>query len=154
MKKLLDLNDIYNFQDTIILCKIFENRANQMMNRFLYSPRKCSSVSSLSGCIHRLLSKTVIALPTKAEIVELSEQTLIGGFSCVNTHLPFDSKILLPKDEENKSNQKFKLIHRIKNELANKFENKRILTKILKMDGNNQCGNTMIKLLPTGSIKK
>ena len=154
MKKLLDLNDIYNFQDTIILCKIFENRANQMMNRFLYSPRKCSSVSSLSCCIHRFLSKTVIVLPTKAEIFELSEQTLIGGFSCVNTHLSFNSKILLPKDEENKTNQKFKLIYRIKNKLANKFQNKKILTKILKMDGNNQCGNTMIKLLPTGSIKK
>ena len=25
MKKLSDLNDIYNLQDTIILCEIFEN---------------------------------------------------------------------------------------------------------------------------------
>ena len=30
MKKLLDLNDIYNFQDTIIWCEIPENRANQI----------------------------------------------------------------------------------------------------------------------------
>ena len=27
LKKLSKLNDIYNFQDTIILCQIFENRA-------------------------------------------------------------------------------------------------------------------------------
>ena len=32
MKKLSGLNDIYNFPDTIILCEIFEKRANQMMN--------------------------------------------------------------------------------------------------------------------------
>ena len=31
LKNLSDLNDIYNFQDTIILCKIFENRAKEMM---------------------------------------------------------------------------------------------------------------------------
>ena len=82
------------------------------------------------------------------------EQTLIGGFSCENTRLSFDSKILLRKDEENKPNQKFKLIYRIKNELTNKSENKRIVTKILKMDENNQYGNAMTKPLPTESIKK
>ena len=68
MKKLSHLNDICNFQDTITLCEIAENRANEMMNRFPYNPRKCSSTSSLSGCIHRFPSKTIIALPTKAEI--------------------------------------------------------------------------------------
>ena len=31
LKNLSDLNDIYNFQDTIIVCKIFENRAKEMM---------------------------------------------------------------------------------------------------------------------------
>ena len=92
MKKLLDFNDIYNFQGTIILCEIFENRANQMMNRFPYNPGNCSSASLLSGCFHRFISKMIIALPTKAEIDELFEQTLIGGFSCVNTRLSFDSK--------------------------------------------------------------
>ena len=72
-KKLLDLNDIYNFQDTITLFETVENVANQMMNRFSYNPRKDSSANSLSSCIHRFLSKTVIALPAKAEIVELFE---------------------------------------------------------------------------------
>ena len=99
IKKLLDLNHIYNFQGTTILWEIFENRTNQMMNRFPYNPRKCLSASSLSGCIHRFLSKTIIALPTKAEIVQLFEQTLIGGFSCVNTRLSFNWKIFVPEGQ-------------------------------------------------------
>ena len=33
-------------------------------------------------------------------------------------------------------------------------EDKRIVTKILKMDENNQYGNEMTKPLPTGSIKR
>ena len=33
-------------------------------------------------------------------------------------------------------------------------EDKRIVTKILKMDENNQYGNEMTKHLPTGSIKR
>ena len=90
LNKLSELYDIYNFQDTIILCKIFENKAIKMMQKFSYNPRKCTSPSSLSGCIHRFLSKAIIALPTQAEIVDLFEQTLIGGFICVNTRLGFD----------------------------------------------------------------
>ena len=34
LEKLSDLNDLYNFQDTIILCEIFENRASEMMYNF------------------------------------------------------------------------------------------------------------------------
>ena len=94
----LMLNDIYNFQDTVILCKVFENRAMEMMQKFPYNLRKCTSASSLSECIHRFLLKAIIALPTRAEIVDLFEQALIGGFSCVNTRLDFDSKLLLPKN--------------------------------------------------------
>ena len=33
-------------------------------------------------------------------------------------------------------------------------EHNRIITKILKMDENNQYGNAMTKPLPTGSIQK
>ena len=98
LNKLSELNDIYNFQDTVILCKIFENRAIEMMQKFPYNSRKCTSASSLSGCIHRFLSKAIVALPTRAEVVDLFEQALIGGFSCVNTRLDFDSKLLLPKN--------------------------------------------------------
>lgn len=31
LKKLSDLNNIYNFQDTIIVCEVFENRTKEMM---------------------------------------------------------------------------------------------------------------------------
>ena len=72
-----------------------------MMRKFPYNPRKCTTASLLSGCIHRFLLKAIIALPTQAEIVDLFEQTLIGGFSNVNMRLGFDSKILLPKDSKN-----------------------------------------------------
>ena len=70
LKKPLELNDIYNFQNTIIFCEIFENKAREMMRKFPYNPRKCTSASSLSGCIHRFLLKSIITLPTQAEIVD------------------------------------------------------------------------------------
>ena len=73
LKKLSELNDIYNFQDTKILYEIFENRAREMMREFLYNPRKCTSASLLSGRIHRFLSKSIVTLPTQAEIVDLFE---------------------------------------------------------------------------------
>ena len=97
LNKLSEFNDIYNFQDTKVLCEILENWAIEMMQKFPYNPRKCTSASSLSGCIHRFLCKAIIALPTRAEIVDLLEQTLIGGISWVNTRLGFDSKLLLQK---------------------------------------------------------
>ena len=125
-----------------------------MMRKFPYNPQKYTSVSLLSGCIYRFLSKAIIALPTQAEIVDLFEQTLIGGFSCVNVRLGFDSKILLPKDLKNKPKENSKLIYKIRNEDKNISEDKRSVTKILKMDENNQYGNVMTKPLPLGSIKK
>ena len=154
LKKLSELNDIYSFQDTIILCKIFESRLIEMTRRFLYNLRKCTSASSLSGCIHWLLSKAITALPTQAEIVELFEKTLIGGFSCVNTRLAFDSSILLPKNQQNQPMENIKVIFKIKNKLKSIFEDKRVVTKILKTGKNDQYGNAMAKPLPTGSIKK
>ena len=65
------------------------------------------------------------------------EQTLIGGFSCVNARLGFDSKILLPKDSKNEPKENLKLIYKIRNEEKNISEDKRVVTKILKMDENN-----------------
>ena len=144
----MELNEIYNFQDTIIRCKIFENRAREMMCKFLYNPRKCISASSLSGCRHRFLSKSITVLPTQAEIVDLFEQTLVGGFRCLNTRLGFDSKSLLLKDSKNEPKENLKLIYKIRN------EDKRVVTKILKMDENNQYGNTMTKPLLIASINK
>ena len=87
------------------------------------------------------LSKAIILLPTKVEIVDLLEQTLIGGFHCINTRLLFDSKILLPKNSKNQPKENLKLINKIKYETKNIFEHKRVVTKILKMDENDQYRN-------------
>ena len=148
LNKLSELNDIYNFQETTILCKIFEKRTIEMMHKFIYNPQKYTSASSLSGCIHRFLSDVIIALPMQAEIVNLFEQTLISGFSCVIARLGFDSKLLLPKNSDGKPKKTLKIIHKIGN------EDKQIVPKILKMDENNQYGKAMTKLLPTGIIKR
>ena len=51
MSNLSDLNALYNFQDTIILAEIFENRASIMHQKFNYNPLKCSSASTLSRAI-------------------------------------------------------------------------------------------------------
>ena len=61
---------------------------------------------------------------------------------------------MLQKNLEKKPKENLKLIYKIKNKLKNIFEDKRVVTKILKMDENNQYGNAMTKPLPTGSIKK
>ena len=43
-----------------------------------------------------------IALPTDVEQVRAFEKTLIGGFSCVNTRLAFDTNILLNDTDKEK----------------------------------------------------
>ena len=102
MRNLGDMNDLFNTQDVILLCEIIENRFQFMHDRYGFNPRKCNSASSLSGNIKRDLSKVIITLPTTNEIVDVFEQTLTGGFSCVNTRLAFDTKILLPNSLEKK----------------------------------------------------
>ena len=141
-----ELNQIYNFQDTIILCKIFEQRSDMLKKIFQYNPRKCNTASSVSGCVHRNKSKCCIALPTDAEYVRAFEKTLLGGFSCVNTRLAFDTNILL-----NDTNKEKVLIEL---DIDEKKQAKRISSKILKMDENNQYGMAMTKPLPYGCIKK
>ena len=78
MSNFSDLNALYNFQDTIILAEIFENRANITHQKFGYNPLKCSSASTLNGTIQRHMSKVIISFPSNADIVELMEKTLIG----------------------------------------------------------------------------
>ena len=97
-----ELNRLYNFQDTLILCDIFEQRSELLKHIFKYNPRKCNSATSFSGCFHRNKSKCCIALPNDAEFVRVFKTTLIGGFSCVNTRLAFDTDILVkyPKTEK------------------------------------------------------
>ena len=131
-----------------------KRRVKEVMKKFPYNPRKFTSASSLSGCIHWYLSKAIIALPAQVEIVKLFEKTLIGGFSCVNTGLAFNSNILLPKNLQYQPKENWKLIYKIKNKMKNIFEDKRVVTKILKVDENNQYGNAKTKPLPMGSIKR
>ena len=90
LKTLGDLNRIYNFQDTAILCEIFEQRARLLEKLFKVNARKWNSASSFSGCVHRNKSKCVIVLPTDAEMIRVFEKTLIGGYSCVNTKMTFE----------------------------------------------------------------
>ena len=109
MRNLGDLNDLYNAQDVILLCEIIESRFQAMQNTYGFNRRKCNSLSSMSGCIEREMSKVIIALPTIYDHVEIFEQTVIGGFSCVNTRLAFDTEILLPNSFESQNLSKKKL---------------------------------------------
>ena len=95
MRNLSDLNDLYNAQDVILLLKLMENRFQAMYEKSLCNPRKCNSASKLSSCIQRKQSKVILALPTNNSVMMVFENTLIGGFSCVNTRLSFDTELLM-----------------------------------------------------------
>ena len=96
MRNLGNLNDLYNTQDVILLTEIIESRFQAMHDAYGFNTRKCNSASSMSRCIEREMSNITLALPTKYEHIEIFEETVIGGYSCVNTRLVFDSQILLP----------------------------------------------------------
>ena len=106
------------------------------------------------------MSRMIIALPTKLKHVEIFEDALTGRFSSVNTRLAFDAQILLPnlekKDglEKNAMNKHFdyEVVYNLKLD-GQKAQKKRVISKILKLDENNQYGNGMTKPLPTGCIK-
>ena len=146
-KKLGEPNKLYNFQDTVILCEIFENRSSQQQKLFIFNPRKCNCASSFSGCVHRDKSKRLIALPTESEYISVFEKTLIGGFSCVNTWLALDTQILSSDIDNNK------LILDLKKQ-NNVNQKKKIATKVLKMNENNQYGQAITIPLPYGCVKK
>ena len=87
LKNLGELNKIYNFQDTIILCEIFEQRSVHLQKLFKVNPRKCNSASCFGGCVHRDKSKCCIALPTlpiltyqilhKSNALQMTQKTLM-----------------------------------------------------------------------------
>ena len=143
LETLGDLNRIYNFQDTTILCEIFESISALLQKLFKYNPKKCNSASSFSGCVHRLKSKCKSFLPTNAEDVRVFEKTVLGGYSCINTRMGFDTNFFLNDTKNEKV-----LFKTTDNEL------KRFSSKIIKMDRNNQYGMAMTKPLPCGCIKK
>ena len=106
------------------------------------------------------MSRMITALPTKLKHVEIFEDALTGRFSSVNNRLAFDTQILLPnlekKDglEKNAMNTNFdyEVVYNLKLD-GQKAQKKRVISKILKLDENNQYGNGMTKPLPTGCIK-
>ena len=99
LKTLGDMNKIYNIQDTLILCEISEQRSILLQDLFKFNPRKCNSASSFSGCVQRNKSKCNIVLSTNAKNIRIFEKTLIGGYSCVNTRMAFDTELFL-KDKK------------------------------------------------------
>ena len=143
LKPFGDLNRVYNFQDTAILCEIFEQRCLLLQKLFKFNPRKCNSASSFSGCVQRFKSKCCIALPTGAEIIRVFEKVLIGGYSCVNTRMAFDTDLFL-KDTKNE-----KVLFKTANGQLKRFS-----FKIIKMDEHNEYGQAMTKPLPYGCIKR
>ena len=127
MSNLGNMNDLYNMQDVVLLCEIIENRFQKMQDNFGFNPRKCNSASTLSGCVQRNQSKVIISLPTNFKHAEIFEKTLIGGFTCVNTKVGFDTEGSLPnfakKDYANMNidesfqvykNQNYKVAYKIK----------------------------------------
>ena len=143
LKSLGDMNKIYYFQDTAILSEIFEKRAFLLQQLFKYNPRKCNSASAFSGCVQRLKSKCLIVLPVDAEMIRVFEKTLIGGYSCVNTRLAFDTDICL------KDGEREKVLFKTENGQLKRFS-----SKIIKMDENNQYGMAITRPLPYGCIKR
>ena len=159
MRNLSDMNDLYNFQHVALLCEIVENRFQLMQNEYGYNPRKCNSASTLSSCIEREMSKVIIALPTNNEHINIFEQTLTGGFSCVNTHLALDTEILLPNKISSEScsklekDENYKICYDLKLDDDEHQQSYRVISKIIKLDENNQYGFAMTKPMATGCIK-
>ena len=116
--------------------------------------------------MQRDLSKVIIALPTKTEHAEVFEISLIGGYSCVNTRLGFDTEVLLPNltqaeyakmniDQSFQAykNQNFKTGYKLKLDNDEKYKDYRVTSKIIKFDENNQYGFPTTKPMAIGSIK-
>ena len=144
-----------------------ENRFQDMFDKTTNTPRKCNSTNKLSCCIQREQSKINLALPTNNPVMEIFENTLTGGFSCNDTQLFFDTELLMPNltktdykkmriDDSIKAYKRgdLKVIYRIKLDNENSYHERCIISKILKLDENNQYGFAMTKLMPTSCIKK
>ena len=161
MRDLSDLNDLYNVQDVIILLEIIENRFQKIMEMTDYNPRIINSASKLSGCIQREKSKCILALPTDNIQMEVFEKTLCGGYSSVNNRLSFDTQLLEPNNKQSSSSPSssrkrddLKLGYMLKLNDDTSYRRRRVITKIIKFDENNQYGYAMTRPMPTGCIKQ
>ena len=162
MRDLSDLNDLYNAQDVILLLEIIENRFQQIQDMTDYNPRIINSASKLSGCIQREKSKCIIALPNDNIQMEIFEKTVCGGYSSVNNRLSFDTELLMPNlsksdyanDPSLFKRDDLKLGYMLKLDNYSNYERKRVITKIVKLDENNQYGFAMTRPMPTGCVKQ
>ena len=77
---------------------------------------------------------------------EYLKKILIGGFSCVNTRLTFDTEILI---DDNKTEKILFDLY-----IDGKKQTKRISSNILKMDENNQYEMAVTKPLSYSFILK
>ena len=143
MRNMSNLNDLYNVQDEFLLCEIIEIMFNVSGG---YNPRKINSASKLSGCIQREKSKVILALPTNNAIMETFEETLMCGFSSVNTRLSFNTELLMPnftyseydKIKIHESFQAYKrddlkAIYKIKCDYESQYVERQVIVKILKL---------------------
>ena len=87
-------NNLYNIQDNIILCKIFQGHVTLVHKRHGFDPRQCNSVSTLSNCIQRDVSSHNRA-SNFTQNCWTAHKTLNSWFSCINTRLVFYTKILM-----------------------------------------------------------
>ena len=87
-------------------------------------------------------------------------------FTCINNRLGFDTEVLLPnlnkgeysemnidKSFQSYKNQDFKLGYNIKLDNEEVSSQRRVISKIIKFDENNQYGFAMTKPMPVGAIK-
>ena len=102
LKNLREFNHIYDFQDTIILCEIFEQQSSHLQDIFKYNPTNVIlQVVSVVASIGIKVSVVLLFLLT-VNMLENLKKTLIGGFSCVNTRLASDTEVLINKNEDDK----------------------------------------------------
>ena len=86
----------------------------------------------------------------------------MGWFSCVKTRMFFDTKLLLPNTNKTQvhsvdkewKDYSYKVCYKLKLDNEEHYNTKRGVSKILKLDENDQYGFAMIKPLPTAYIKK
>ena len=87
-------------------------------------------------------------------------ETLTSGFSGVNTRFAFDTGILLLNYAKMSTEQSFKVFKRdnlkvgykLKLDGETEHSDRRMISKILKLDENNQYGFAITKPMPTGCI--
>ena len=107
-----------------------------------------------------------MALPTNSSTLEIFETTITGGFTCVNTRLSFDTEILMPNFKKSAYDNMMvdkiftafkkvdvKVIYKIKLDGEKANEIRRIISKILKLDENNQYGFAMKNLCRQNTLK-